>query len=289
MGLLVFSLVGLAAIAGGFFWWQGQQDETPSNTEATGTQTPGESGTPAAPAVDDAPPPTKPLTNLPSGDGGSDADAGDPAGNAGASDTGATPPAEGSGSGETEAGAETPATPPSTPATPSAEFIPPAAGDTVSTRGITDFFELDLKQVPSLPKFRDTEDEMQTELLEDLEIFLEDGGAQSNRAGKRVVEGGRSSFPIILNAMLQLDYGTSDGNYTGGTLNQLLYQIGKSNINVGWKETKLFDEGGEEFLEAALFNKKATVLWYNTWVSKLAENDAQWKGFITPKKSDSDE
>lgn len=280
MGLLVFSLVGLIAIVGGYFWWQGQQGDegTPDNTEATGPQTPGDSGA-AAPMVDDAPPPTQPLTNLPSGDSGDSAGSGDPAEHSG--NAAPETPDGDTGAGEPEAGAETPSTP---TATPSAEFIAPQAGETVSTRGITDFFALDLTQVPLLPKFRDTDDELQTELLEDLELFLEDSGASSNRAGKRVVDGGRSSFPIILNAMLRLDYSTSNGNYTGGTLNQLLYQIGKSNVNVGWKATNLLEEGSEEFLEAALFNKKATVLWFNTWVSRLAKDDAQWEGFITPKK-----
>jgi hypothetical protein len=280
MGLLVFSLVGLAAIAGGFFWWQGQQDEegTPENTEATGPQTPGEGGSTAAPVVDDAPPPTKPLTNLPAGDGEAGAAPEDPAANSGGSDA-ATPPAD-TGAGESDPG-ETTTPPPAANTPPSAEFVVPGVGEPIETRGITDVNVLDLMAVPLLPKFSGSSDEEFAEMVEDLEIYLEDGGAQSNRAGKRVVESGRAAFPVILNAMLRLDYSSQEGNYTGGTLNTLLYQAGNENKNFAWNSTQLFEVGGKEFNDAALLNKKIVGTMQRYWVNQLSSDDKAWENWIT--------
>jgi DNA-directed RNA polymerase subunit RPC12/RpoP len=268
MGLLTFSVIGLVVIAGGYYWWQGRQDDegTPENTEVTGPQTPGDGGTSAAPVVDDLPPPIKPLTNLPSGEG--DAGTNDPAGNT---------------------GTEAPVTPPTVDTPPSAEFAVPGAWEPIETRGITDVNLLDLMSVPLLPMLSGSTEEEFAEIKDDLETYLEDGGARSNRAGKYVVDAGQAAFPVILNAMMRLDYSTKAGNYTGGTLNNLLYRVGKENKNFPWKAIGLLEPGSKEFNDAALWNKKVVGSLQRFWVNQLAESDKAWQTWITktaPKKEE---
>ena len=255
-------------------------------------------GTPAAPAGDDAPPPTLPLTSLPEGDGNAAPSAAE-----GGNETPATPPADGDSNAANaqdpgadaadpaDSGESAPTPPPSTPAAPGADFIVPGPGEGVQTRGITDPAVLDLKAVPLLAKFKETSDEEFADLTEDLELYLEDSGAQSNRAGNRLVDAGRAAFPIIINAMMQLDYATQEGNYTGGTLNQLLYRAGNENKNYSWKTTQLFELGSTEFNDAALWNKKVVGSLQRLWVEQLAENDEAWERYVTksPPKEDGGE
>lgn len=286
MGLLVVSLVGIGVLVGGFFWWQGQQGEDPSNTEVSGPENPTDPApaNPVAP-IDNAPPPTLPLDQLPAGDGASnDAASGNDNAAAGSNESapaGGDDTSAGSGNAGEDAGSDASATPPAQPSTPaSADFIVPGPGEGVQTRGITDPAVLDLMSVPLLEKFSGSTDEEFAELVEDLELYLEDGGAQSNRAGNRVVDAGRAAFPVIINAMLRLDYTTQDGHYVGGTLNRLLYRAGGENKNYRWDRADQLEPGSAEFDKAALWNKKVVGSLQRIWVEQLASDDAAWERYI---------
>ena len=296
MGLLVVSLVGIVVLGGGFFWWQGQQDEKNSeNTEVSGPENPapgnaGAGSTP--PVVEAAPPAVQPLNDINNSDatGGASGDPATPESTDTSSGEG-TPTETSSGAGDDNAAenSSTPAEAPTPPPAPGADFVVPGPGEGVQTRGITDPDVLDLMSVPPLPKFKDSTDEEFAELVEDLELYLEDAGAQSNRAGNRVVDAGRAAFPVIINAMMKLDYNTKEGHYTGGTLNQLLYRAGGENKNYPWQPADRHEPGSAEFQKASLNNKKVVGSMQRIWVEQLAENDQAWTNWITkPKPKDSE-
>jgi hypothetical protein len=159
--------------------------------------------------------------------------------------------------------------------------VVPGVGEPIETRGITELDVLDLMAVPLLPKFSGSTDDQFEEIKSDLELYLEDGGARSNRAGNYVVEAGRAAFPVILNAMLRLDYSTQQGNYTGGTLNTLLYRVGNENKNFAWNSTELLELGSKEFHDAALLNKKIVGTMQRYWVNQLSTDDKAWQNWIT--------
>ncbi|MCH2101707.1 MAG: hypothetical protein MK209_07275 [Planctomycetes bacterium] len=280
-GLLVFSLVGVVVLIGGWLWWQSQQGNESNNVEVSGPESPiaGKVGDgDLAPVVDSAPPPVQPLNDI---------------NNSSVVGTSGNTTAPETSIGETDAAStvtndlglkEDPAPPAQAPTPPpsrGADFIVPGPGEGVQTRGITDPDVLDLKAVPQLPKFKGSTDEEFAELREDLELYLEDGGAQSNRAGNRVVDAGRAAFPVIINAMMKLDYTTREGHYTGGTLNQLIYRAGNENKNYAWEPADRSDPGSAEFRKANLWNKKVVGSLHRLWVEQLSENDDAWERYVT--------
>ena len=165
----------------------------------------------------------------------------------------------------------------------SAEFQVPSAGEAVSTRGITDFDALDLAAVPALSRWSSSSDDDWESVQSKLELFLDDSGVRSTRAGDSLVKKGRHAFPAIVNQMMRLDYSTREGNYTAGMLNDLISKIGQG-TNFGWKSLQTSTPGSEAFLTEALFNKKIAAKWQGLWVSKFSVDDAQWEGFSKNEK-----
>ena len=171
-------------------------------------------------------------------------------------------------------------------AAPSAEFQVPSPGEAVATRGITDFDALDLTLVPLLSQWSGSSDDDWESVQSKLELFLDDSGVRSTRAGDKMVKMGRHAFPAIVNQMMQVDFSTREGNYTAGVLNDLITKIGQG-TNYGWKSFQISTPGSEEFLKDALFNKKIAAKWQTLWVSKFATDDAQWEGFSKNKEETS--
>jgi hypothetical protein len=268
MALMIISIVGLGAMAGGWYWWQGQEDDQVDTT--TSTQAPenaGNTGTADPIKFEQA----EKLDDLPAADSnaGTDDDASDPGAtsedNAAKPDDGAKPE---------EASAPKPAP------SKGASFIPPGPGEGADSRGITDFDELDLKLVPSIPKWSECSDEEWASIKEDLETFLDDQGAFSNRAGDRIAVQGRKAYPAVVNALLQQDFGSKAGTYVGTTLNDLLYKICNSKPNFGWNNVDQLEEGSDDFLAKALLNKKIAAAWHRYWfIQDFSTNDSSWNKF----------
>ena len=169
------------------------------------------------------------------------------------------------------------------------EWSPPEAGGTISTRGIADPTLLQLGEVPQLGKPDSVSDDTWAEVQEDLGLFLEDSGAMSNRAGRRLVDDYPfGAFPAIVNELLKSDYETSDGNRIAGSLNQLLSDIGKG-TNYGWKRVEGEEPGSEAWNKAVVYNKAAVSAWYNKWVTSWSKNPAAWAAFTktTPVEKES--
>ena len=192
------------------------------------------------------------------------------------------------GSTDTSAGTEDPATSatedsdPAPKAAPqpkaSLEFTLPAAGERINTIGITDPALIVLEQVAPLDKASDTSADTWQEAVEDLALYLEDSGASSNRAGNRLAEDyPRAAFPAIINAMLKVDYTSTDGLHLASSLNNLLLRIGTRDLS--WKATDFNEPGTAEWDAKVVFNKKVVAAWHNLWVETYANSLSAWNNF----------
>jgi hypothetical protein len=162
-----------------------------------------------------------------------------------------------------------------------ADWTLPAAGEPIHTTGIIDFKLIRLDEVPPLEKWEGSSDEDWADIQEDLLLFLDDSGAQSNRAGKRLVEDyPRGAYPAIVNAMMKADFENEDGLYMLSALNDLIVRIGK-NTNLGWDSTTGKEVGSEEWNKAVLYNKKVVAGWQRLWVDKYSVDDAAWESFAS--------
>ncbi|MFQ5748716.1 MAG: hypothetical protein ACE5H3_04565, partial [Planctomycetota bacterium] len=176
-------------------------------------------------------------------------------------------------------------------ATPAREKEPGTDSKAILTRGITDFDALDLQAAPTLEKWSGTTDEGWAAIRKDVELFLEDNGVFSTRAGDRLVGIGRGAFPALVNAMMKLDYKDPDQVRMAGILNTTIGRMSKGKgFNFGWKSVATLEPGSEEYLKLALFDKKIAANWYNSWITRLASDDVQWANFIgeTAKKKTED-
>ena len=159
------------------------------------------------------------------------------------------------------------------------DWVVPAVGEAISTRGVIDYKIIHLEQVPQLEKWSGNSAAEWTEIQEDLALFLEDSGAQSNRAGLRLVESyPRGAYPAIVNAMMKVNFEDKDGLFQASTLNELLIKIGQG-TNYGWESTANLEAGSEAWAKAVLFNKKIVGVWQKAWVEKYIENDDAWANF----------
>ena len=157
----------------------------------------------------------------------------------------------------------------------------PAVGEPVSTRGVIDYKIIHLDQVPPLEKWSGNNDEEWAEIQEDLVLFLDDSGAQSNRAGKRLVNDyPRGSFPAIVNAMMKINFDDKDDMFMASTLNELLSQIGQG-TNFGWGSVSGEEPGSEKWVTSALQDKKVVGAWHKMWVNRLANDDTAWANFAS--------
>lgn len=267
---MVIGVVVLLAILGGGSWWMfgrgGEDEGTVENTEvvaapSTGEQAPND----AVPAATDS---TPTGTSTPSGTGTADpadAEAADP-----------DPP-----TGDEEA-----ATPPPPPAPKaSAEWVTPEAGNRIDTRGITEADLILLHEVTPLERWSGTSDETWKEVEEDLALFLEDSGAQSNRAGTRLEEDyPRDAFPAVINAMLQGDYTTRDGMAQMTMLNDLIQRMVTKDL--GWKSIEIFEPTDPEWNEKVTYDKKIVGGWHNLWLESYSQSDSSWNAIVRHKAAE---
>jgi len=181
----------------------------------------------------------------------------------------------------------------STPSAPAAKpevaFEAPEAGFAINYKGITDPTKLDLKAVAPLPRWAQCSEEKWAEVKDDLNLYLEDAGLQSNRAGRRLVEDyAREAFPAIVNAMLKGDFFSREGMREVGALNNLLTKMGKGQ-NFGWESLGQNEFGSEAANTAIMFNKKIACIWHNMWLGKLSKDDNQWRAFTKTKVAEKKE
>ncbi len=169
------------------------------------------------------------------------------------------------------------------PLPPSREFNPPVAGDAIDYTGITDPLILDLTLVSQLPRWSQSDETTWQEIQDDLELYLDDAGARSNRAGNRLVESGRHAFPALVNAMLNTDWSDPDSVRTCGALNKLIVGMSQAGKNFGWETLAQKEPGSIEYDTALLWDKKVVAIWHNSWISKFSEDDEQWRGFTEKK------
>ena len=161
------------------------------------------------------------------------------------------------------------------------DWVVPAIGEPVNTRGVIDYKIIHLDQVPPLERWSGNNDEEWAEIQEDLVLFLDDSGAQSNRAGKRLVDDyPRGAFPAIVNAMMKIDFEDKDDMFIASTLNELLSQIGQG-TNFGWGSVSGEEPGSEKWVISALQNKKVVGAWHKMWVDRLSIDDTAWANFAS--------
>ena len=165
----------------------------------------------------------------------------------------------------------------------SAPFDLPVAGDEIVYSGITDPDLLTLELVTPLPKWEGCDDALWADIQEDLELYLEDAGAQSNRAGNRLVEAGRPAFPALVNAMLKTNWADADSVRLCSSLNILIQNMSAGSKNFGWESIDQQEEGSDAWSKAILWDKKVVAIWHNQWLSKFSVNDSQWIGFAEKK------
>lgn len=271
-GVVILLLCGLSAWAV-FFKKDPTQDDTLAQAPDTNTS----AGTsPAASGGNSGSSAPEPVTP--------DPPAGDNADTDGGGET-STPSEEASGEGTPE-----PEKPKTTPQGGVTEWSAPEPGGLISSsRGITDPSIILLEEVPQLGKPEGVSDDLWNEVQEDLALFMEDSGAMSNRAGRRLADDSPfEAFPAIVNALLQSDYDTPNGNRLAASLNDLLSDIGKG-TNYGWKRVQGEEPGTEAWNKAVVYNKAAVSAWYNKWVSSWSKNPAAWAAFTktTPVKEES--
>lgn len=141
--------------------------------------------------------------------------------------------------------------------------------------------EVDIKQWPLLGRWGDTSEEDWQYLNEDMQLFLDPyAGANGDRAGRRLVKASRKAMPVIINALLTIDYNDREQHLIAGTIQEMLLMKISSGTNLGWKSISRLYPGEEGWEDAVLYNKKIAVGWYRIWATKLAVDDAQWDGFV---------
>lgn len=166
----------------------------------------------------------------------------------------------------------------------SEEFILPAAGEKINTRGVTDPSRILLDQITPLEKAADTSNDVWKEAVEDLALYLEDSGASSNRAGNRLVEDyPRAAYPAIVNAMMKTDFSTADGLYQASALNNLIIRIGTKDLS--WRAVEFDEVGSDAWDTKVAFNKKVVAAWHNLWVDTYASSLTSWNAFSNVKSA----
>ncbi|MCP4093184.1 MAG: hypothetical protein GY747_07010 [Planctomycetes bacterium] len=279
--LVILCIAALAIVAGGTWYMLKDKDKSVENGETvnvpadeTGGNAAANNANNNAPAAVDVAPATPDAVDVAPATSdavdvvpGSGTDADPAAADVGTDNAGGDTPDE----------LATPAAPAASK--PSAEWTVPAAGEAVSVRGVTDHTLIKLDLVPALPKFSGSSDDEWSDIVEDLELFMDDSGAQSNRAGKRLVDDyPRGAFPAIVNGMMKLDYEDSDGQYMASSLNELLTRIGKG-TNLGWTSMSDLESGTDEWSSGVLYNKKVAAGWHMMWVNKYGVDDNAWASF----------
>ena len=153
----------------------------------------------------------------------------------------------------------------------------------------------DLSKIADFAATEGTTPEEWTRLQEDAALFVDfSAGARSSRAGNRLMETPKQSFPAILNQFKKLNLEDETGYRMADATQKLLERICKGH-NVGWKY-----EQQENWLQ---YNQKAIKKWCDLWTrastdeafwnslikndgSKPADGDAPADGTTPPKKVD---
>jgi len=129
----------------------------------------------------------------------------------------------------------------------------------------------DLSTIPDFGPAEGTSDEEWTELQGLAALFMDSSaGARAMRAGTKLMETPKKSFPAILNEFKKLNLEDEDGYRNADATQKLLERICKGH-NVGWKY-----EQQENWLQ---YNQKAIKKWCDLW-TKASVDEAFWNGLI---------
>lgn len=99
-------------------------------------------------------------------------------------------------------------------------------------------------------------------------------GARQGRANKSLMEFGYKAFPVICNALREVDLGTDQGQRLGDMLQRNLEKL-LNGRNFGWQyET---EEDGTPTLKTQVFNRKVVRAYLGQW-NKVVEDPIYWIG-----------
>jgi hypothetical protein len=125
---------------------------------------------------------------------------------------------------------------------------------------------IDLGAIPDFGPVDGTTEEEWREMTEWATLWMDPGsGAKGTRSRDKLVEKGRRAFPVILNAMKDLDVSTEDGRRNGDLCQRELQKLCNGN-NFDWRYST---EPADVY-----FNKKVIQLWCNQW--DRAEDDIEY-------------
>ena len=139
---------------------------------------------------------------------------------------------------------------------------------------------MDLSVLAPLAKDPTTPDEEWTRLQELGATLVDpDAGAAGSRAAMKLEKLGRPAYPIMVNAMLQIDLTTYDGHRMGDFLQKTMQNL-LSGKNMGWKYD--FDS---EPNKTAIFNKKVVRGYHKLW-ENLSGSDEAWEKLTGAKATE---
>jgi hypothetical protein len=214
-------------------------------------------------------------------------------GEAAAGESAATPAAgdlAANADGASEAAAPEAPAAPQAPSAPSAdgEAASGAAGDGVAQaeeeapkaaapkKG--DPASVDLTALPEFGPAYGTTDEQWAEMQQWVAYMIDvDSGKRGSDAQKKLIEMGPRAFPVVLNAMKTIDYGTPDGRLAGKMAQDTLREASGGRVNFDWKESIEPKD--------VWFNKVVVQEWSKLWAR--AETDIEF--FIEKGRMDEDE
>ncbi len=144
---------------------------------------------------------------------------------------------------------------------------------------VADPSSVDLSTLPDYGPGPGCSDEKFAELTELMSLYMDlDAGAKGMRAGNKLQDEGHFAFPVILNHMKTLDFGTEAGHRAGDMCQKALERICHG-INFGWKYN--YEDPAD-----VLFNKKVVTYWAGQW-DKVVDQGIEY--FIKMAKLDEKE
>ncbi len=133
--------------------------------------------------------------------------------------------------------------------------------------------EPNLKEFEKFAKPDSLSDEEWANVNEKVATMLDpDAGAAGTRAATYLEELGRDAFPAMVNGLLDLDYGTAEGNLNGDFVQRTMMNIANGR-NFSW---------GYGFADSPnkteITNKRAVALAYGVW-QKVVEDPSYWERY----------
>ena len=133
--------------------------------------------------------------------------------------------------------------------------------------------EPNLKEMEKFAKPDNLSDEDWATINEKVATMLDpDAGAAGTRAATYLEKIGRDAFPAMVNGLLDLDYGTEDGNLNGDFVQRTMMNIANGR-NFSWAYGF-----GESPNKTEIANKRAVALAYGVW-QKVVDDPSYWERY----------